>query len=302
MRGLALAVTVLVTQAALAGCGQETGTATTTSAPTGRPSQQAAGLGGNRFQDLYRESNVIFRQTGETHTGPDPKDADDANRLLGLGDSSPLRFADLEDLHGDRGRFCLVSDDETYVALDVGRTVTVLFGDGSCSYSAHDAAVVGDVFRARWTRGADLMGHLSVRKLFEDRLSVEGDESAPPPSSSAPTQPQGQADPQLLAEARTLAFSIDGYALSEGHYPMVEAADLVRTVAGGLTVGIGPHTSVVSYRATAGRYAMCLADDTGWVRWDGTRRGDDVSKSATDSGTYSSPAELDRSCATPTRP
>lgn len=288
----------------------DTSTATTSSAPTERPSQHAAGHEGDRFQTLYRESAPIFRRAGDDYQGPAPQDADDANRILALDDSSPVRFADVQDLGDDRGRFCLVSHEGTFVALDIGRAVTVLLGDGSCTYDAHDAAVVGDVFGGGWTKGGHLMGHLTVRRLFADKLGVEGDPTAPPPvdptaapPSSSPLVPaEDEADPQLLGEARTLAFAIDGYALSEGHYPMVDPADLVPTVAGALTVRLGPHTRVHSYRATATGYTMCVADDSGWVRWDGTRRGADVSTGATDDGTYTSSAELDRMCATPSTP
>lgn len=323
MRRPALAVTVLVMVGALGACGSRTGSTTTagtpaastpaaststTGAPISRSSHAAAAPGGNRFQVLYHDSVVVFRQAEQDRSGPDPQDADDANRLLGLDDSSPLRFADLQNLHGDRGRFCLVSHDDTYVALSVGRTVTVLFGDGSCTYAARDAAVVGDVFKGRWTKGADLMGHLSLWKLFADKLSAQG-EPAPSPSSSEVAQPQGQADPQLLGEVRTFAFSIDRYALSVGHYPRVGPADLVRTVSSGLPVPLGPQTRVLSYRATASGYAMCVADDTSWVRWASTPDGHAGSNSTMtgststmDTGTYSSPAELDRVCVSSSTP
>jgi len=149
VKRFALAVAAAVTLS-LSGCGSASDTDGAQAGSTVDAEQPP-----ERFQTLWTEY-VALAETidGEAH----PANAAEANDAAGLTPDSNLQYADLSGA-ADGGKWCIESDDDTYVAMTYGGGESVIrMGDDDCTYDVDRATVVGDFMTAEWTRGAELMG------------------------------------------------------------------------------------------------------------------------------------------------
>jgi hypothetical protein len=156
-------VTVVTVLSALTACGHAVDVR---EAPPRSASTVPARLDEGRFRTLFHEMGELVDRAEAVGKDNAPDSVEAANRLLGLDDSSPLRFAELEESKHLR-RTCVVSGDDTYLALSIGeRELRVLLGDGACSFAADTSFVVGDLATGKWVKGADLMGGAKVGDVF----------------------------------------------------------------------------------------------------------------------------------------
>lgn len=129
-----------------------------------------APLDPKRFQTLSSDIKSNITEPVKEKGLDAPKDAVDANEGLDLTEKSPVMFKEYS-MTSDKGRICVVSDDDTYFAVAYNDTEDVMYmmGDGACSYEEADALVMGspeaDPENAGWQKGASLMGDVTIADL-----------------------------------------------------------------------------------------------------------------------------------------
>ena len=112
----------------------------------------------DRFQVTFNETTELLA----TLDAGQLTDADSANAAYDLSADSPLHYNDIS-ATSNGGRWCLVSDDDTWISLVYGDGKSFMrLGDGECGYTDADASVVGDHLDGAWTKGADLMGDVEL--------------------------------------------------------------------------------------------------------------------------------------------
>ena len=285
---LVVAVGAVAALIALAGCGTATAGPQTTG--PSRAMSTAQRPGADRFRVLFHETGALMDRTKSVEANAEPSGPEDANRLLDLDESSPVRFVELEQTGDYSGWWCVGSDDGTFLTAfgsqDDAGGLQILLSDGQCARRAADASVVGDLATGTWVKGEELMGSAKVGDEFPvAQLSVEG---------SAHGGDGGGAeslDPQLLVDVNALASAVAQFAVEHESYPGAAAADLVESLSTGTAPVASARSRVFAYRHGPAGFALCLVDAHGnWARWN--RLGQITT------GTYTRRAELD-ACAAP---
>ena len=294
MRGVGVAVVVAVVAAAgmVAGCGDQH--AVPQAAPShaaasqAAPSQARPPRAADRFRVLFRESGDLVDRLTRTDAPATPSGPEEANRVAGLDDTSPLRFVELEQNGAHSGRWCLASDDDTYVSVeatqDDSTDLMVFLSDNACAHTEAEAAVVGNMANGTWSKGAGLMGDEKVADVFPAaELSAEGvDDGEVDPAAL---------DPQLLVDLSALAYAVAEYGSARQAYPAAAPSDLVGALSVGTAPVISSQNRVFAYRHGQHGFALCLVDEHGnWARWN---RLGQIS-----TGTYARDSDLAR-CAAP---
>lgn len=123
------------------------------------PDATESELSSTRFQTLWIETTELL---DTLPAAGEPTNADEANEAAGLTEEAPLRYADLSSAPNG-GKWCMESDDETYVAMVYGDgESTIYMGDDECTYAPASAVVVGDFMTATWIQGGNLMGDVTA--------------------------------------------------------------------------------------------------------------------------------------------
>lgn len=177
MKRLALCAAALITLTSLSACGDKEqpefpytpvqGPAEVRG-PGGGPAEPV--VDEDRFITTYADLATLMADLQAQPDLPDPKSTEEANKLAGLDETTPLYFADytVDPADESTGAFCLeAAETETYVSVAYsGAEAVVNLGDGECSYENSEAEVVGDVGTDTWTTGGELMGDLAPASIF----------------------------------------------------------------------------------------------------------------------------------------